>query len=121
VVKTSKYLTAPTSWIELPIRIALIGAGGNGSEVIDILANLHFVLLRTGHKHGLAVTIFDDARVTDSNRARQRFWPCDVGQYKSVVLANRYNLAMGTVWHGVPERFLPPPKKIPNVDILITA
>ncbi|WP_409286975.1 PRTRC system ThiF family protein [Pseudomonas guariconensis] len=102
--KATRY-TAPSFWTESPIRIVVLGAGGNGSEVVDCLSSLHCALRSLGHPYGLAVTIIDDAKVRESNLVRQRFWPCDMGQYKAIALANRYNLLLGLDWVGLPNRF----------------
>lgn len=97
--------TAPDRWLEQPIRIVVLGAGGNGSEVVDCLATFHFSLLKLGHPHGLHVTVIDDAVVRESNLVRQRFWPSDIDQFKSICLVNRYNLNLGTQWLALPYRF----------------
>lgn len=102
---TTTRFPAPISWTTNPIRIVVLGAGGNGSEVVDCLTSLHCAMRSLGHPYGLSVTIIDDAVVRESNLVRQRFWPCDLGQFKSVVLANRYNLNLGLEWTGLPTRF----------------
>lgn len=113
---------APERWFDQPIRIVVLGAGGNGSEVVDCLATFHFSLLRLGHPHGLHVTVIDDAVVRESNLVRQRFWPCDIDQYKSICLANRYNLNLGTQWMGLPYRFPGEETKfaLANADLVIS-
>ncbi len=97
--------TAPERWLDQAINVVVLGAGGNGSEVVDCLATFHFTLLKLGHPHGLNVTVIDDAVVRESNLVRQRFWPCDIDQYKSICLVNRYNLNLGTQWKALPYRF----------------
>lgn len=97
-------LTAPDSWLNgSPIRVWVIGAGGNGGEVADALAQFHTALLALGGA-GLSVAIFDDAIVREVNIVRQRFWPSDVGCHKAITLANRYNCLLGTQWQGIPSR-----------------
>lgn len=95
----------PTSWVEHAPRIVVIGAGGNGSEVIDALASFHHAMRSLGHPEGLHVTMVDDSKVREPNLVRQRFWPCDLGQYKAISLVNRYNLMLGTTWDALPFRF----------------
>lgn len=95
----------PTFWVERAPRIVVVGAGGNGSEVVDALASFHHALRSLGHPEGLAVTVIDDAIVRESNLVRQRFWPCDLGQFKAISLVNRYNLMLGTSWEAMPFRF----------------
>ncbi|WP_434676648.1 PRTRC system ThiF family protein [Pseudomonas sp. D3-10] len=95
----------PASWVERAPRIVVIGAGGNGSEVVDALASFHHALRSLGHPEGLEVTVIDDAIVREPNLVRQRFWPCDLGQFKAISLVNRYNLMLGTSWEALPFRF----------------
>lgn len=100
---SESFLEAPGHWINR-INVWVIGAGGNGGEVVDALSQFTLALQALGH-NGLNVTIIDDARVREVNLVRQRFWVADIGQYKSITLANRYNLLLGTQWTGVPMRF----------------
>ena len=114
---------APVSWMSKAINIVVIGAGGNGSEAVDTLASFHHALVSLGHPYGLSVTVIDDSKVREPNLVRQRFWPCDLGQYKAVVLANRYNMMLGLNWVGLPCRY---PSDQANAairaaDIVITA
>lgn len=114
---------APSGWLSSPIKVVVIGAGGNGSEVADCLAQFHHAIRSLGHPHGLKVTIIDDSIVRESNLVRQRFWPCDLGQYKAVSLANRYNLMLGVQWEGLPYRFpcAETEKAIEKADLIISA
>lgn len=97
-------LKAPASWVDgTPVSVWVIGAGGNGGEVVDALSQFHLALQALGGA-GLDVAIFDDARVREVNLVRQRFWQADVGQHKAVVLAHRYNTLLGTTWQGIPMR-----------------
>lgn len=96
------YLEAPSEWLLRPIEVLLVGCGGTGSEVVDALAMQHLALIANGGK-GINVTAFDEGLVRASNISRQRFWPCDIGQYKSICLINRYNLLLGTNWRGIPD------------------
>ena len=113
----------PASWLERAPRILVIGAGGNGSEVVDALASFHHALRSLGHPKGLDVTVIDDAIVREPNLVRQRFWPCDLGQYKSISLVNRYNLMLGTTWVALPFRFPSHESKevIRAADLIISA
>jgi PRTRC genetic system ThiF family protein len=114
---------APSYWRSRAIRIVVIGAGGNGSEVVDCLASFHHAIRSLGHPCGLDVTIIDDTIVREPNLVRQRFWPCDLGQFKAVSLANRYNLMLGLSWTGLPYRF--PCREtdaaVRDADLIITA
>ncbi|WP_407364100.1 PRTRC system ThiF family protein (plasmid) [Pseudomonas luteola] len=113
----------PDHWRSKAPRIVVIGAGGNGSEVVDTLAAFHHALVSLGHPAGLHVTIIDDSVVREPNLVRQRFWPCDLGQNKAISLANRYNLMLGLSWTGLPYRF--PCKQtysaIEGADLIISA
>lgn len=98
----SRVLKAPASWINGdPVNVWVIGAGGNGGEVADALAQFHTAIQSLGGG-GLSVAIFDDAEVREVNLVRQRFWAADVGQSKAVTLAHRYNTLLGTDWQGIP-------------------
>jgi PRTRC genetic system ThiF family protein len=87
-----------------PISVAVIGAGGNGSQIIDNLAKIN-VSLQIFGRQPLEVTIFDDDKVSESNHARQLFSLSDIGQYKSHVLASRVNRFYGTNWLGKSTKF----------------
>ena len=45
--------------LERPIRILVVGCGGNGSAIVSGLPYLHQALLAFGHPGGLAVTLID--------------------------------------------------------------
>lgn len=81
------------------INIALVGAGGSGSRVLEQLVCLHKAMRALGHPKGLNVVLIDNDRVSAANVGRQAFYPCDVGSYKAATLINRANMALGdTVW-----------------------
>lgn len=42
----------PTTLLERPVTVWLLGAGGTGSELLDGLARLHAALLALGHPGG---------------------------------------------------------------------
>ena len=83
------------------VRVALIGCGGNGSQMLTGLARLNHALVNLGHQ-GLDVTAFDGDTVSEANIGRQMFSPADVGQHKSVVLVHRLNAFFGLDWHARP-------------------
>lgn len=89
-----------------PVRVALIGAGGTGSQVVTALAQMHYALVKLGHPGGFNVTVMDDDRVSEANIGRQWFFPADLGQYKADVLVNRVNMTMGSQWESVPLRVM---------------
>lgn len=97
-------MKAPERWVNgEAITVWVIGSGGNGGEVVDALAQFHTGLLALGGA-GLKVAIFDDAIVREVNLVRHRFWAGDVGEYKAITLAHRYNCLLGTDWQGIPMR-----------------
>ena len=115
-------LKAPDVWADRgTVTVWVVGAGGNGGEVIDALAQFSLALKALGGPE-LEVTIIDDAKVREVNLVRQRFWAGDVGAFKSITLANRYNLLLGMRWQGVPGRLEDVAEELSSApDILITA
>jgi PRTRC genetic system ThiF family protein len=91
----------PAHFLDRRVNIALIGCGGNGSQMLTGLARLNHALTALGHP-GLHVTAFDGDTVSEANIGRQMFSPADVGQYKSVVLVHRLNAFFGLDWHARP-------------------
>ncbi|MGQ7937320.1 PRTRC system ThiF family protein [Paraburkholderia sp. D1E] len=91
----------PAHFLDRRVNIALIGCGGNGSQMLTGLARLNHALTALGHP-GLHVTAFDGDTVSEANIGRQMFSPADVGMHKSVVLVHRLNAFFGLDWHGRP-------------------
>lgn len=91
----------PAHFLDRRVNIALIGCGGNGSQMLTGLARLNHALTALGHP-GLHVTAFDSDTVSEANIGRQMFSPADVGQFKSVVLVHRLNAFFGLDWHARP-------------------
>lgn len=87
-----------------PITVNVIGAGGNGSQVLTQLARIDHALKNLGHL-GLHVTCFDDDIVTDANMGRQLFSQVDIGMNKASVLITRLNRFFGNSWLAIPERY----------------
>lgn len=106
------------------VRVKLIGAGGNGSQMLNGLVQLHLGMKALGHPSGLVVETYDPDKVTDANVGRQLFSPADVGQYKAIVLTHRLNMFYGLNWKAFPYAYEGPkfsPNMAPDVtDILIT-
>jgi PRTRC genetic system ThiF family protein len=82
-----------------PIDIALIGAGGTGSQILSGLARMNQALKTLGSS-GLHVRVFDGDSVSLSNVGRQLFSPSDIGKNKAVVLVTRLNMFFGTSWEA---------------------
>ncbi len=97
---TAPYILNP----QHPITIQVIGAGGNGSQILTQLARINYSLKQLGHL-GIYVTCFDDDMVTDANMGRQLFSPADVGLNKAIVLITRLNQYFGTSWKAQPFKF----------------
>jgi PRTRC genetic system ThiF family protein len=88
-----------------PLRVLIVGAGGNGSAVLLGLPYLHQAMKVWGHTGGLHVMLVDGDQVSDTNCVRQPFASADVGLNKAVVLINRVNLFWGLRWQAHPEPF----------------
>jgi len=86
------------------VRIALIGCGGNGSQMLTGLARLNHAITALGHP-GLEVTVYDPDTVSEANMGRQLFGAFDVGASKAHVLVNRINAFFGLNWEAVHSRF----------------
>ena len=69
-----------------PLRVLIVGAGGNGSAVLLGLPYLHQAMKVWGHTGGLHVMLVDGDQVTETNCVRQPFASADVGLNKAVVL-----------------------------------
>ena len=87
-----------------PIRVAVAGVGGTGSEVVSGLTHLHLALQAFGYS-GLHVTAYDPDTVSQANLVRQRYHPADLGHNKAQTLIKRVDLACNLDWAAVPELF----------------
>lgn len=101
-----------------PVRVLVVGCGGNGSAVVAGLPYLHQAMLVYGHAGGLDVTLMDGDVVSPANCVRQPFSRAEIGHSKAVVLVSRLNLFWGLKWHALPEHFSSQ-TNIDRVDILI--
>ena len=79
------------------ISVALVGAGGSGSYMVSRLVEIDMALRAKG-KPGLAVTVYDPDIITTANVGRQKFYPSEVGLYKSIALIDRVNKGFGLGW-----------------------
>ena len=104
--------------LERPIRILVVGCGGNGSAIVSGLPYLHQALLAFGHPGGLAVTLVDPDIVGETNCVRQPFCRTDIGFPKAIVLAHRMNIFWGLNWQGM-QATIQQFKKGSEVDFLI--
>lgn len=97
-------IPVPTRWLTHGVSVAVVGAGGTGSQVVDQLASLNATLKALGHP-GFEVTVYDPDVVSASNIGRQRFCSADIGLHKSDVLVHRVNLFHGLRWRSRPVHF----------------
>ena len=102
-----------------PLRVLLVGAGGNGSKLTVGLKNLHFALLALGHP-GVQVTLADGDLVSESNLVRQSFYPSDVGLPKATVLVNRLNVSCGLGWEALPRHVTAEDVRDARIDLLLS-
>lgn len=94
----------PSSFADNEVKIALVGCGGNGTQMLTGLARMHVALRSFGHP-GFKVTVFDPDRVSEANIGRQLFSYADVGQFKASLLVHRLNIFFGLDWVAQPENF----------------
>ena len=116
--KPKDQFPVPSDWLDHRISIALLGAGGTGSEMLDALARLHGAITALGHPGGFKVHVFDPAAVSETNVLRQRFWHQDVGQNKALVQVQRLNVMLGLDWEAYPLE--PDPTDLAEVDLVIS-
>ena len=109
--KVEPYIINPTH----EITVSVVGIGGTGSQVLNILARMHIALKALGHP-GFNVTAIDPDTVSESNIGRQSFFHCDIGQNKALNLISKINMAFGLNWNSISEK-LP---KDHGANIIIT-
>lgn len=100
-----------------PLRVLVVGAGGNGSKLTVGMKNLHGALLALGHP-GVQLTLADGDTVSTSNLVRQSFFPSDVGLNKATVLINRINTSCGLAWEAVPHHLTAYDLGYTRIDLL---
>lgn len=79
------------------VTVNVIGVGGTGSQVLNILARMN-VALKAWEHPGLMVYAWDGDEVTEANVGRQSFFSFDVGQNKAQNLISKINMAYGLNW-----------------------
>lgn len=108
----AEYIQSPVH----PVTVTLIGAGGNGSQMMSALARINAALVAMNHP-GLHVTVWDEDRVEEPNIARQLFSWDNIGLNKAVCLTSRFNRFYGTGWDAQPKRFT---EESPTGNIIIS-
>ena len=81
-----------------PITIVIIGAGGTGGYVIPHLYRIAYASNRP-----CRVIIADGDIVEEKNLIRQNFAPCDIGENKAKVMAERYSEVFGIETDYIPD------------------
>jgi PRTRC genetic system ThiF family protein len=97
-LKIPSYLKDPGH----PITIAVVGAGGTGSQLVTQLARVN-VALKAVFNKSLHVTLIDNDQVSLANLGRQMFLHSDIDRYKSEVLIERVNRFFNLNWASVTE------------------
>lgn len=91
------------------IDIIVVGCGGNGSRLINLIAQQMY-----SNKRIKNLYLFDDDRVEPKNLSRQLFYEFEVGELKANALANRYNMLYGLNIKPINTKF---DKNMKNVDL----
>lgn len=115
----SNQFLLPADWMQRRVRVALIGAGGTGSQLADALASMDATLRRLGHD-GLDLTVFDGDTVSASNVGRSRFCGPDVGHAKCLVLVHRLNQFYGVNYRAEPRHFQKADLGYQRYDLIVT-
>src|SRR5579859_6697303 len=106
-VSMSHVLTLPSNWLNHPIRILLLGAGGTGGEILHGLVRIHTMLIALDHPGGLEVTLMDGDTFSRWNVGRQRCYLSDIDHNKACVLIQRINIAYGLSWQALQSYWSP--------------
>lgn len=119
---TAQFHRLPAKLLERRVNVLLVGAGGTGSRILEKLVCLHRALIAKQHPGGLSVMVVDPDTVSEANIGRQAFYSGDIGCFKSEVLVNRVNMALGgeCIWESAPEK-LDTRSNLANYDIVIGA
>ncbi len=105
--KTAKYLLEPLH----PVSVVLVGVGGTGSHMLNMLGKIHSALVQLGHL-GLFVTAYDDDIVEEHNQGRQNFSAAQVNGHKAIELMTVINRFYGTNWQAFNQKFKEHPANI---------
>ena len=97
------------AWLGRTLNISVVGAGGTGSIMLGVLAQMAVALQALGHP-GVDVSVIDDDVVSAANIGRQAFFPPDIGQPKASVLVNRINQSFGLNFTAHVERLVNDPE-----------
>lgn len=81
------------------ITIAVIGAGGTGSQFLAALARIVYAIQEMKGIR-FEVTVYDPDTVELANVGRQLFSLCEIGMYKSEVIVSKINRTYGFAWEA---------------------
>ena len=82
-------------------KITIVGLGGTGSRLAEKIAELNYMLLNS-NKPGIQLNLIDFDIVEEKNIGRQKFFPHQIGDFKTKALAqtlSRNYLMKGIVTH----------------------
>lgn len=101
------------------LKVAVIGAGGTGSQVMAILGRMHTALLALNHP-GFDVTLFDFDTVSESNVGRQLYNQGEIGLNKAFAMISKTNRYFGLNWSACPYEFPSQNSRTKNFNIVIS-
>jgi PRTRC genetic system ThiF family protein len=104
-MESGKHHSINGELLERQVSVAVAGVGGNGAQVIGLLARLNLAILALGHPFGIRVAAYDPDTVSEANVGRQLWSPSDIGENKAIVAVERCNLFYRLGWDGVPWRY----------------
>lgn len=91
----------PSRYIQ---EVVLVGCGGTGAQIARTLARIIRMMQDTG-KSTPKLRFVDPDVVETKNVGRQLYTDANVGMYKSIELARRFNYALGLEIEAIPEAF----------------
>lgn len=116
----SKFLI-PSHWVMKNINILVVGAGGTGSIVLSMLAQMDYNLSKLSDGiTRLNVLVADGDDVSSSNIGRQAFYSSDIGMNKAEVLTTRFNQFMNTNWSWSTDFVAPEDIEEHEFDVIIS-
>ena len=98
------------------VRVVVVGAGGNGSQLLGHLGRLDRAI-RAQLGKGLDVTVFDPDSVSEANVGRQVFGVHDIGFNKAIIMVHSVNAKYDLDWHAEPKAF--DPNRHASFDLLV--
>lgn len=111
------------SIIDYSPSVIVVGAGGNGTQMVSGLARINEAIKALGHP-GIDLHLYDGDSISEANIGRQiGFSKSDIGENKAITLITRINNFYGVSWKGYP--FMLTNASLPyrgrGCDIVITA